>query len=93
MKLNSEQLLKVSEFTWRIQPSYMLLQNNPVSNLLRTEISRGIKMPKGASVHTHKCRSSVHTPFLSDAVECMQFRHLKQFPTHQQKQKASALHY
>jgi len=29
----------------------MLLQNNPVSILIRTEISRELKMPKCESIH------------------------------------------
>lgn len=43
-----------------------------VSILIRTEISREVRIPKGGTVHM---------PLFSD-VDCMQFRHPKQFPTH-----------
>lgn len=42
----------------------MLPQNNPVSILIRTEILRGLKIPKGETVHMSKYRSFVHMPFL-----------------------------
>lgn len=47
---------------WRIQPSYMLLQKTPVTILIRTEISTGLKIPKGETVRMSKYRPFVHLP-------------------------------